>query len=86
MGSFIPMRSNNGDALDLIHSLSQKQRRERLLDGYIASILTLNSAIPKDVKSVLNIYLNGMDAIKSKTEIKEEIRRRDLMWMGLPSP
>lgn len=55
---------------DFVHSLSQNQRRSRLIDGYVHSAeLDIKKAIPVDVKSMLKMYLLLLQDIKSQTEI-----------------
>ena len=75
--------STVGGSSDLVHALSQEERRQRLIDGYIRSILSLKKHIPNDIKTILCEYLQTMDEIKSKTEMKEEDSRRNSIWMSL---
>ena len=58
-------------SIDYIHPLTQTQRKERLIDGYIRSYRKLKKIVPNDIKSLLRLYIESMDKIKSKTEIKE---------------
>ena len=74
MGSCISTKEF--DTSDIMHPLSQNQRKERLIDAYAHSIAKLQKMIPNDIKSILNMYLQSMDEIKSQTEIENEERRR----------
>ena len=62
--------------VDYVHPLTQEQRKQRLIDGYIHSITTLKKIIPDDIKSILNLYLQNIAKIKSQTEIDDEARKR----------
>ena len=69
-------RQQETDPTDYVHPLSQQQRKQRLIEGYIHSVKKLKKIIPHDVKSIINMYLQDIDEIKSQTEIDEEERRR----------
>ena len=60
--------------LDLVRPLSQAQRKQRLLDGYIRSAKQLRKMIPKDIKSIIHDYLDSMDDIVSNTELIQKKR------------
>ena len=64
-------------SIDLVGPLSQNQRKERLINGYIHSIKKLQKRIPNDILSILNMYLQNMCEIKTPTEIEEERKRRE---------
>ena len=65
---------------DEVHPLTQSHRRLYVISGFIHLIRELDKAIPNDIKSIVNSYLEGMDNIRSKTDIdaliqQEQIRR-----------
>ena len=66
-----------------VHELPQNQRKQRLIDGYIRSISKLKKIIPDDIKSILKLYLNSMNKIKSQIEIEKERKRQEELVLTL---
>ena len=62
------------NAVDVVNLLSQSQRREYLVMGYIRS-MNIRHTVPKDIKTMIDVYLNVMVSIISNTEIEQERKK-----------
>ena len=76
MGNCLGSTSVLNDSVDVAHALSQTERKIRLIEGYIKSTTKVQKILPDDIKSIIMTYLENMNPIKSRTDIKNEIEAR----------